>query len=124
MVSWKTILIGGVLVAPFVYDVIKGQPLGTSLKNIGQAIGDVGKGFQTFISSIWSPQIKPTFLPTIGFQWYFGEAPKGYIPKTSSPTPLTYETPSFPGQVTPEIEETPRYYFLPRLEEGLATYNV
>jgi len=118
MVSWKTVLIGGILVAPFVYDAIKGQPLGSSIKSIAEGIGSIGKGFQTLVSSIFSPQITPKFLPTIGFQWYFGEAPKGYIPKTS----VSYETPDFGGQVTPEIEEVPKYYYLPYYPE-IKTYQ-
>ncbi len=64
------ILAGAVLVAPIAYDVYKGQPVGTTIRNL---LTSVGSGMQAFgtgtsagISALFSPQITPKVWPTFG----------------------------------------------------------
>jgi hypothetical protein len=117
MVSWWALIIGGILVAPFAYDIIKGQPIGTSLKGIGQSIGEVGKGIQTFISSLLSPQIRPALVPELGLRIGIGglSLPTTTTTTSTAPSIQLLTTPSFGGNVNPTIEEAPKYDFGPYL---------
>ena len=45
-----------------------GTALGVFGTGLGTGLGNVGRGIQTFVSSILSPQIRPALVPTLGLQ--------------------------------------------------------
>ncbi len=61
---WGILLPIGLLVGLALLERFTGW--GEELGDIGTGLATFGQGIQKFISSVFSPQITPTFLPTIG----------------------------------------------------------
>lgn len=85
MVAIKVILlgIGTIVMVPFILDIVQKKTLGTNIATLGWGLGTflgttgqgarlwgtgVGTGIQEFISRAFSPQIRPAFVPEIGFR--------------------------------------------------------
>lgn len=77
------IILGAALVVPLALDLMQKKPLGTNFASLGRGAGTlltstgkgasefglgVGSGIFEFVSRSFSPQIRPAFVPEIGFK--------------------------------------------------------
>lgn len=71
-ISLAGIALSAALVIPLAIDFMNKQPLGTTFSTIGSGIFGfgmgTGRGIQELLSRSLSPQIRPAFVPEIGFR--------------------------------------------------------